>query len=309
MNILFQEKFFFCNSGTESNEFAFKLIKRYGEKKCQPDGIVLTLDNSFHGRTIGSMSLTGQEKIKNGFGQLVSNIIHIPPNDESYLSEIFERYESQIIGLIVEPILGEGGIIPLDISFLNLCRQLSSIYNSVLVFDEIQTGIGRTGSLFYFEHLGFLPDVVTIAKGLGSGFPIGAVIISEQYEDILEKGMHGSTFGGNHLACSIAYETIKQLMSREILKNVNSSSNLTFKILENLKQKYPNLIREIRGKGLLIGVEMKMQSRTIVDQCLKEGLILNVTAENVIRIMPPLNIKNQFLMEGLEIFEKILKRN
>ena len=302
----FPGKAFFCNSGTEANELALKLIKKYGNITSREQGIILTLEESFHGRTLGSMSLTGHKSIKTGFGDLIDNIVSVSANDEDDLVEIFERYENNIIGMIVEPIIGEGGIIPLSESFLGLSRKLTLDSNSLLIFDEVQTGIGRTGSLFCFEQFNFLPDAFTLAKGLGSGFPIGAVIISEKYENVLTKSMHGSTFGGNHLATAVAYETIKQIISRNILRNVEKSSNFSFQYLKDLESKFPKIIKDVRGRGLHIGVELSIPSRPIAEKSLEYGLVVNSTAQNVIRIMPPLNISEQFLSKGFQILEKVL---
>ncbi|MGQ2872240.1 aminotransferase class III-fold pyridoxal phosphate-dependent enzyme, partial [Leptospira santarosai] len=301
-------KVFLTNSGTEAVEGAFKLARKYANSKSIADPILLSLEKSFHGRSVSGMSLTGQEKIRKGYGELLKGIEFIEPNNEEALVAAFERYQGRIVALIAEPILGESGIIPLTNSFLTLSRELTAENDALLIFDEIQTGMGRTGTLFAFETTGFAPDAMTLAKGLGSGFPIGALIVGEKYQDLFTQGSHGSTFGGNHLAAAIAYETIRIIQTREILNNVNVCSDIAFTRLRDMREKYP-VISEVRGKGLHIGVQLKVPSRPIAEACLSAGLVVNATADNVIRIMPPLTISTDFLNQGLDILESVFKQN
>ncbi|RHX86626.1 aspartate aminotransferase family protein [Leptospira stimsonii] len=304
----FPGKVFLTNSGTEAIEGAFKLARKYAYSKNIEDPIILSLEKSFHGRSVSGMSLTGQDKIRKGYGELLKGIEFIEPNNDEMLVSVFERYQGRIVALLVEPILGESGIIPLTKNFLTLSRELTAENDALLIFDEIQTGMGRTGTLFAFETLGFTPDAMTLAKGLGSGFPIGALIVGERYQDLFTLGSHGSTFGGNHLAAAIAYETIRIIQTREILNNVNVCSDIAFSRLNEMKEKYP-VIQDVRGKGLHIGVEFAIPSRPIAEALLKAGLVVNATAENVIRIMPPLTISADFLNQGLDIFESVIKQN
>ncbi|TGK13388.1 aspartate aminotransferase family protein [Leptospira stimsonii] len=304
----FPGKVFLTNSGTEAIEGAFKLARKYAYSKNIEDPIILSLEKSFHGRSVSGMSLTGQDKIRKGYGELLKGIEFIEPNNDEMLVSVFERYQGRIVALLVEPILGESGIIPLTKNFLTLSRELTAENDALLIFDEIQTGMGRTGTLFAFETLGFTPDAMTLAKGLGSGFPIGALIVGERYQDLFTLGSHGSTFGGNHLAAAIAYETIRIIQTREILNNVNVCSDIAFSRLNEMKEKYP-VIQDVRGKGLHIGVEFAIPSRPIAEALLKAGLVVNATAESVIRIMPPLTISADFLNQGLDIFESVIKQN
>ncbi|AYV54284.1 aspartate aminotransferase family protein [Leptospira kmetyi] len=304
----FPGKVFLTNSGTEAIEGAFKLARKYADSRSIVDPIILSLEKSFHGRSVSGMSLTGQDKIRKGYGELLKGIEFVEPNNDEALVTAFERYQGRIVALIEEPIIGESGIIPLSNSFLTLSRELTAENEALLIFDEIQTGIGRTGTLFAFETMGFAPDAMTLAKGLGSGFPIGALIVGEKYQDLFTQGSHGSTFGGNHLAAAIAYETIRIIQTREILNNVNLCSDIAFTRLREMKEKYP-VISEVRGKGLHIGVVLKVPSRPVAEACLAAGLVVNATAENVIRIMPPLTISSDFLNQGLDIFESVLKQN
>ncbi|TGN17627.1 aspartate aminotransferase family protein [Leptospira idonii] len=302
----FPGKVFLCNSGTEANEAAFKLMRRHGIHKNLEKPVILSLHSSFHGRTFSSMTMTGNTAIRDGFGELAKDVHFITPNDEESLIQAFDQYGENIAGLILELIIGEGGIIPLTQSFVNLARKLTEETNSLLIFDEIQTGMGRTGKMFCFEHYGFAPDAFTLAKGLGSGFPIGALVIAEEHTSLLGKGMHGSTFGGNHLACAAAYETFRIILSRNLLDHVETVSANMFQRLETIKSN-TSLIKEIRGKGLHIGVELTVPSRPIVEECLRRGLVVNSTANNVIRIMPPLILSLEKSSEGLDILESVLK--
>ncbi len=302
----FSGKVFFCNSGTEANEAAFKLVRKYAVMSGIPNPVVLTLKGSFHGRTFGAMCLTGQAKIREGFGELITGIDYIQENDTIHLETMFEKYKGRVAGVFVEPILGEYGVIPLEENFLNKLRKLTEQEKSILVFDEIQTGIGRTGKLFCFQHFNFAPDVMTLAKGLGNGFPIGAVVIGDKFINYLPTGAHGSTFGGNHLATRVAYETLRVILTRNILANVPALSEYIVRRLKVIQSKYPKLIKEIRGRGLHIGVECTQATRPIVLKCLDRGLILNSTNERFIRIMPPLNTSIERIHEAMEIFEQVL---
>lgn len=299
-------KVFLCNSGTEANEAAFKLMRRHGVAKNQDKPIILALHGSFHGRSFSSMSMTGNSSIREGFGELAADIHFVEPNNEDSLIEAFDQFGNQIAGLIMELILGEGGIKPLSQSFVNLARKLTEEANALLIFDEIQTGMGRTGKLFCFEHYGLYPDAFTLAKALGSGFPIGALVVGPDYEEVLGKGMHGSTFGGNHLAAAVAYETFRIILSRNLLQHATTISEQMFAKLKSIMEE-TGKIKEVRGRGLHIGVELYTESRPVVEECLKRGLIVNSTATNVIRIMPPLVTSIEKASEGLEILESVLK--
>ncbi|MCW7506250.1 aspartate aminotransferase family protein [Leptospira levettii] len=299
-------KVFLCNSGTEANEAAFKLMRRHGVNQNIDKPVILALHSSFHGRTLSAMSMTGNESVRNGFGELAADIHFVEANNEDSLIQAFEQYGGSIAGIIMELIIGEGGVIPLSQSFVNLARKLTEETNSLLVFDEIQTGMGRTGKMFCFEHYGMYPDAFTLAKALGSGFPMGAIVVSKEYESVLEKGMHGSTFGGNHLACVAAYETFKIILSRNLLDHVATISEQMFLRLKQMMES-TGKIKEVRGRGLHIGVELFTESRPVVEECLKRGLVVNSTAGKVIRIIPPLILSIEKATEGLDILESVLK--
>lgn len=302
----FPGKVFFTNSGTEAIEAAFKLMRRFAFKKGIEKPIILALKSSFHGRTVSAMSLTGNSSVREGFGELVSGIEHIRENDEEALIQAFEKHEGRIAGIIMEPIIGEGGIIPLTPGFVSMARKLTEENEALLIFDEIQTGMGRTGKLFCFEHFGFYPDAFTIAKGLGSGFPIGGLVVDNRFAGVLERGDHGSTFGGNHLACMVAYETFRVIQTRDLLNHCETISTYAFDRLNFIKSKNP-IIQEVRGRGLHIGINLTKSSRPIAEKCLAHGLIINPTANTVLRVMPPINISQDKMEEGLSILEKVLE--
>jgi len=298
----FPGKVFLSNSGTEANEAAFKLARSFGQKEKNGAELILSLENSFHGRTTAGMCLTGQSKIHAGFGTLLKQHVYLPVNDLEVLEKQITDHGHEICALFIEPIQGEGGIHPIDKEYIQLARKLTEEHNILFVCDEIQTGMGRTGKLFAYEHYDIIPDVITLAKALGNGFPIGTMIAKEKFVKYLPPGMHGSTFGGNHLAARIAYETLKIIMGRELLDHVAALSDYIFHRLTEMKTKLPGIV-EIRGVGLLIGVELDRPCAGAVARCRENGLIVNCTAQNTIRIMPPLNLSLESAAKGLDILE------
>ena len=301
----FPGKVFLCNSGTEANEAAFKLSRKFGQIAKDGAEIIISLSNSFHGRTAAGMSLTGQSKIHDGFGHLIPNHRYLQFNDISALENEMEENGHKICALFLEPIQGEGGIHPLDKEYVQIARKLCDENNVMLVFDEIQTGLGRTGKLFAYENYNIEPDVITLAKALGNGFPVGAMIAKEKFTKYLTPGTHGSTFGGNHLASRVAYETVKVIMTRELLDHVNALGDFIMQRLLLIKHKF-SFIKEVRGLGLHIGMELERPCQELVLSCLDSGLIVNCTAQNTIRIMPPLNLSLDSAAKGLDILEKCL---
>lgn len=300
----FPGKVFFCNSGTEANEAAFKLMRRHGQTKKSGAQRIIALDHSFHGRTAAAMTMTGNTKIRSGFGSLLPDVEHIPA-ETAALERVFDTHGANICGLILEPIQGEGGVRPLPIDFVRRARELTAENDALLVFDEIQTGLGRTGRLFAHEHYEVLPDAMSLAKSLGGGLPLGALIVGEDHVDTLEAGMHGSTFGGNHLACRVGYEVLRILVGREVVDNVTALSEYFFDRLKNM-QNGNSAILDVRGLGLMIGIELDRPSRPVVARCLEKGLIVNATADTVIRLLPPLNLDLDTAARGLDILEAAL---
>ena len=299
-----QGKAFFFNSGTEANEAAFKLCRHYGQVTKNGAHRILSLKNSFHGRSTASICLSGQEKIHTGFGPLVPAHTYIERNDTSSLLKEFEKGE-ELCALFIELIQGEGGVHPLEKEYVKTIRSLCTERKVPLVIDEVQTGIGRTGKLFCYEHYGIVPDLMTLAKALGSGFPIGALLAAKEYESYLGRGQHGSTMGGNPLATRIAMETLHIIEEDKLLENVNHLSKYIFRHLKELQKKLP-AIKTIRGMGFHIAMELSFSAKKFVDLCREKALILNATGENTIRIMPPLTVKQKEVDEGLGIIESAL---
>lgn len=301
----FPGQVFFCNSGTEANEAAFKLARRHGQEKG--DAIrILTLDGSFHGRTTAAMSMTGQERIRNGFGPLVDGITYLTPNDTDQLEKEIGDDGGGICALFLELVQGEGGVRPLDKDYVQAARELTDEHNVLLILDEIQTGMGRTAKLFAYEHYEIIPDAMTMAKGLANGFPIGAMLVREPFVNLLGPGMHGSTFGGNHLASRIAYETLRVLVGRDLFSAADALSDFFFARLRALENT-TKIVKKVRGLGLHIGCVLDRPAAPIVDECRNRGLLVNATAEKVVRIMPPLTLSLERAAEGLDILEAVLR--
>ena len=303
IEITFAGKVFFCNSGTEANETAIKAMRAWGEKNHKKK--ILALENSFHGRSIGSISVSGQSKVRDGFGDLLPNIEFIQANHIEGLKAI----DDNTCGLILEPIQGEGGILTIEQEFLRKARELCTLHKALFVLDEIQTGIGRTGTYFYFQQCDIQPDVLTMAKGLGGGFPIGALIISEEFTSIFNLGMHGTTFGGGHLASAVAYETLRIIEANHLLENVKNISKTLWSGLEKIKDKYSDKVRSIRGKGFMIGIVLDddISARPLINKALEKGLVIGRAGKNIMRLLPPLVLREPTAVKALEKIEKVIK--
>lgn len=309
VEITFPGKVLFINSGTEANEAAFKLMRAWGVQNPPASGNknrILALKDSFHGRTFGSMSMTGQAKIQDGFGELAEPIDYLEANDVEALEAAFDE---SVCGIIIEPIQGEGGILPMAPEFMTAARELCDRFDALLVFDEIQTGMGRSGQYFAYQAYGVTPDVLTIAKGLGGGFPIGAMLVAQEYADVLKPGSHGSTFGGNHLACAVGYEVIRLIEAGNILENVQTMSDYLVTLLEHLKKGFPEKIQEIRGLGLLIGIVLKegVNAREIAARALDKKLLIGRAGENILRLAPPLIVREKTINEAVAILEELIQ--
>jgi len=279
---------FFCNSGAEANEAAIKLARLYGHAKDVELPSIAVMENSFHGRTLATLTATGSRKVQGGFEPLVQGFIRVPFDDLSALEKISTRSHS-IVAVLLESIQGEGGIRIPQSGYLAAVRELCNKHQWLMMLDEVQTGMGRTGKWFAYQHESIQPDVVTLAKSLGNGIPIGVCLASSKAGNIFQPGQHGSTFGGNPLACRVATEVIDVIESGDLCKHAAEIGNY---IIEQLTQKLSanEIVREIRGKGLMIGIELKTACKELVTQALQKGLLINVTADNVIRLLPPLII-------------------
>ncbi len=277
---------FFCNSGAEANEAAIKLAKVYGHHKNIKSPSIIVMENSFHGRTMATLTATGNRKAHAGFEPLVPGFIRAPYNDIHAIQSILNN-NTDVAAILLEPIQGEGGINIPDSGYLSEIRKLCDDYKIIMMLDEVQTGNGRTGRWFCYQHEDVQPDVVTVAKGLANGVPIGACLAKSQVADLFAPGSHGSTFGGNLLACRAGLATIQTIESDHLCENATQQGQY---ILKKLGEKFSNNghVLDIRGKGLMIGIELDSPCSEIVDLCLEHRLLVNVTANNVIRLLPPL---------------------
>ena len=302
----FADKVFFCNSGTEAIEAAIKLARRYSREVLKKDRHeIITMRGSFHGRTFGSVSATAQEKLQEGFGPLVPGFRYVPFND---LPAVAQAVNDRTCALLVEPVQGEGGVNVPAPGYLKELRSLCDRHDLLLILDEIQTGMGRTGRLFAYEHEGVTPDVMALAKGLGAGMPIGALLATDKAAQALSPGTHGSTFGGNPLACAAGLAALETLLEDNIIiQNVETLGRHFLRRLGELKARYP-FIKDVRGKGLLVGMELDFEGKDIVAECMKEGFLINCTAGTVLRFIPPLVIVDEEIDRLVECLDGIFKK-
>ena len=301
----FADRVFFCNSGAEANEAAIKLARRYGGEHLGGRYEILTAHNSFHGRTLATLTATGQEKVRAGYDPLPAGFRQIPFNDLGAAEAAID--ETKTAGILVEPIQGEGGINVADESYMRGLRELCDRRGLLLIFDEVQTGMGRTGKLFGYEHFGVQPDIMTLAKALGGGLPLGAMLAREDVAKSFGPGSHASTFGGNPLVCSAGLAVMKTLLQGGALRNCVKMGKILTQGLEQLKERF-SFARAIRGKGLILGLELEMEGAKIVEACMEAGLLINCTAYKVLRFVPPLTITAKEIERGLAILEKVLAR-
>ena len=299
----FADKVFFCNSGAEANEAAIKLIRKYSsEKETGRYGIITAL-NSFHGRTMATLTATGQDKFHKGFEPLVPGFFYVPFND---IAAVEKAINDKTAAVMIEPIQGEGGVNIPDRDYLKRLREICDLNGILLALDEVQTGIGRTGKLFAYQHTGIEPDIMTLAKGLGGGLPIGAMLAKDHVASAFTPGTHASTFGGTPLVCSAAVEVMKILTEDEIiLDTCRRMGSYLVDELNNLKLKYPDIIKDIRGKGLLIGMELNIAGEDVVRECLKKGVIINCTMERVLRFLPPLDVSQPDIDKVIETLTEV----
>ena len=281
---------FVCNSGAEANEAAIKLARYWGHSRDIDTPTIIVTEGSFHGRTLATLTATGNRKVHAGFEPLVQGFARVPYNDIEAIRLVAEN-NSNIVAILVEPIQGEGGVNMPDADYLKSLRKICDDNNWLLMLDEIQTGMGRTGKWFAFQHAGITPDVMTLAKALGNGMPIGACVAKGKAADVLQPGSHGTTFGGNPLACAAALAVIKTLEDGDL---VNQAEKQGARILNGLQDALADIpgISDIRGQGLLIGIELDRPCRELMIKGLEHGLVLNVTADKVIRLLPPLIISD-----------------
>jgi acetylornithine aminotransferase len=280
------ENMFFCNSGAEANEAAIKLARRFGHQKGVETPKIIVLDGAFHGRTIGALSATGNQKIRQGFGPLLEGFVRVPPNDLTAIDALSETLNG-VVAVLVEPILGEAGIRPLDTDYLQGLRSLCTKHQWLLIFDEVQTGNGRCGSAYVFEQMAVEPDVLLTAKGLGNGLPIGVCMARGVAAEQLGPGDHGSTYGGNPLCCAAAQAVLTTLTEENVMSQANHIRDALLTALHGHLTD-PALVTEVRGRGLMIGIQPTTATDQIVQRGLDRGLLLNIAGGDTIRVLPPL---------------------
>ena len=301
----FAEKVFFCNSGGEANEAAFKLVRKYAYDNFGPEkNEIISFEKSFHGRTLFTVTVGGQKKYREGFEPVPGGVTHTPFNDLQALQSIISE---RTCAVVLEPIQGEGGVLPADPKFLQGVRELCNQHNALLVFDEIQTGMGRTGDLFAYMGMGVTPDILTSAKSLGGGIPIVAMLTTSKIAESLGFGTHGSTYGGNPLACAVSYAALKLINTPELLDGVKHKHELFRQRLEAINNQH-GIFTEIRGKGLLIGAELTQpfhgKGKDFLAAAAKEGLMMLVAGPNVLRFAPALNISDEEISDGMNRLER-----
>jgi predicted acetylornithine/succinylornithine family transaminase len=300
------DKAFFCNSGAEAVEGAIKLARKYAKEHISLDKHeIITANGSFHGRTLAALSATGQERLQRGFEPLVPGFRHVPFDDAGAIERAIT---SQTCAVMLEPIQGEGGIRVPDIDYLKSVREICDSNRILLILDEIQTGMGRTGKLFAYEHYDVEPDIITLAKGLGGGVAIGAILAKEAVASSFGHGSHGSTFGGNPLACAAAIAAIETLLEDGImLDHCRRLGEYFMNKLEKLKKEFSSSIIDVRGMGLMIGLELTRTGGPIVEACAKRGILINCTSGNVLRFTPPLVVIEKDIDYLIDVFEDIFE--
>ena len=296
---------FFCNSGCEANEAAIKLARMHGHQQGIESPAIIVMEKAFHGRTLATLSATGNRKVQAGFEPLVSGFVRVPYDDLEAIRQV-AQHNSNVVAVLVEPIQGEGGIRTLDIDYLEQLRQICDEHNWLLMLDEVQCGMGRTGKWFAFQHTGILPDVMTLAKGLGSGVPIGACLTAGKAVGLFKPGNHGSTFGGNPLACTAGLTTLNIIEQDKLLAHAESLGQFIRQGIATALQGV-NGIKEIRGQGLMLGIELDRPCGDLVKLALARGLLTNVTADNVIRLLPPLVMSQDEAQQLLDILCPLIK--
>jgi len=297
----FPGKVFFSNSGAESVECAIKLARKFGSKTKRYE--IITFKNSFHGRTLATLTATGQKKFHQNFSPLVEGFKYATLND---LDSVEKLVRDKTVAIIIEPVQGEGGINPAKKEFLEKLRTLCNKNNMLLIFDEIQTGFGRTGEYFAFQHFKVKPDIICMAKSISNGLPLGATLVDEKFSEVFDFGDHGTTFGGNILSCTAGVEVVK-IINKKVLDNVKKVSKYFFTKLFELKNKY-NFIKDVRGVGLMVGVELMFDARDVVEKCLSEGLVISVVQNNVLRFLPSLLIDKTDIDKCIKILDKVLMK-
>jgi len=295
---------FFCNSGAEANEAAIKLARKYFYDQGSARRTVITATQSFHGRLLSTLTATGQDKVKVGFDPLPPGFIHVPLNDLDALKAVISR---QSAAILLEPLQGEGGVNIANAAYLQGVRKLCDEHGMLLMLDEVQTGIGRCGTMFAFEQAGVKPDILTLAKGLGGGVPIGAMLATDAVAASFGPGTHGSTFGGNPLSCTAALTVLEVIENESLLENVKARGAQLMQGLKAMQARFP-VIKEVRGQGLLIGAELSIEAAPLIAEARESGLLVLSAGPNVLRLLPPLNVSEAEVDEALVTLASVMER-
>jgi len=300
----FADKIFFCNSGAEANEAAIKLARKYAHENMGPDRFeLITMKDSFHGRTMATITATGQEKFQYGFTPLLEGFTYVPFND---LKALEKAISGKTCGVMLEPIQGEAGVNIPDENYLSEVRRICDRHGILLILDEVQTGIGRTGKLFAYEHSGIKPDIMTLAKALGNGLPVGAMMATDKVAKAFVPGNHASTFGGNPLAMVAAVAVIETILREKILENCQNVGEYFLLQLKKLQQKY-RIITEVRGRGLMLALKLDIEAADVVNECLQQGLLINSTGGKTLRFVPPLIITTHDVDRAIEVLDRVME--
>ncbi|MCX5701959.1 MAG: aspartate aminotransferase family protein [Candidatus Omnitrophica bacterium] len=299
VNCSYPAKVFFCNSGAEAIEAAIKFSRKFGQGRYE----IITFENSFHGRTLGALAATGQKKYQIGFEPLPEGFKNVKFND---LGEVKRAITDKTVAIMLELIQGEGGINVANKDFVLELRKLCDERDLLLIIDEVQTGIGRTGKTFCYQHYGITPDIMTLAKALGGGLPIGVMVVKKEIADLLGPGMHASTFGGGPVICKAALAVLKAIRKEKLISNTQKMGEYLFLKLNVLKEKY-GIIKEIRGLGLMAGVELGVEGKAIVEKCIEKRLLINCTHDKVLRLMPALNTTKKEIDKAVGILDSVLR--
>jgi len=298
------DRVFFCNSGGEANEAMLKLSRKVFKDRGQPDRYeIIAFEQSFHGRTLATTAATGQPKYQQGFEPLLPGFVHVPYGD---LEAVRAAFGPRTAAVLVEPIQGEGGVRPAPGGFLKGLRELCDAHGALLLVDEVQTGIGRTGRPFAFQHAGILPDAISTAKALGGGLPVGAMVCREELSRSLVPGTHGSTFGGNPVSCASANVVMRHVRDPEVLSTVAARGEYLMSGARALQARHPDVIAQVRGMGLLVGIELTREAGPVVTRCRELGLLCNLAGPNTVRFAPAFVVTEAQLDEGLAILERAL---
>jgi acetylornithine aminotransferase len=286
----FADRVFFCNSGAEANEAAFKIARKYFKDKNEPDRFrIIAMEKSFHGRTMATLSATGQAKVKMGFDPTLQGFDFVPFDD---IEALRKKISDKVCAVLMEPVQGEGGVRCPDPEYMQAVRRLCDETGALLIFDEIQTGIGRTGKLFAYEHFGVEPDIMTLAKALANGLPIGAMLAKDEVGEAFGPGSHASTFGGTPLVTAASLEVLRIIEKEGIVQYCTSTGDYLKKRLCILKEKY-DFIEDVRGFGLLLGMKINIEGNSVVDECLQRGFLINCIQGKILRFIPPLVISRK----------------